>query len=73
MHHDVRSGNLQAIRERSGYVLLLERVTFYSLLLTFWPLVPPSSLKSLVKAELCPSGVESDQERVSSEECTLNL
>uniref|UniRef100_A0A8C0NKY5 Uncharacterized protein n=1 Tax=Canis lupus familiaris TaxID=9615 RepID=A0A8C0NKY5_CANLF len=42
MHHDVRSESLQAIRDRSRYVLLLETVTFYSLLLTFWPLVPPN-------------------------------
>lgn len=49
-------------------------VAFYSLLLIFWCLPPtptPSIWKSLVKAELCPSGVETGQERVSNEECTL--
>lgn len=49
-------------------MLLLEGVPFYAARLDFWPLVPPGTLKSLVKAELCPSGVESDQERVSGED-----
>lgn len=53
---------------RSKSVLLLEGVAFYSLLLNFWPFVPPNPLKSLVKAELCPSGVESGQEMVSKED-----
>lgn len=44
-------------------------VAFYSLRLIFWHLVPCSTWKSLVKPELCPSGVETGQERVSNEEC----
>uniref|UniRef100_A0A452Q9H7 Uncharacterized protein n=1 Tax=Ursus americanus TaxID=9643 RepID=A0A452Q9H7_URSAM len=56
MHHDVRSGSLQALRERSRCVLLQEAVPFYPLLLTFWALVPPSSLKSLVRLSCVPQG-----------------
>ena len=72
MHHDVRSESLGRSQKCQKQVcLLLEGVAFYSLLLTLWPLVPLSTWKSLVKAELCPLGVESDQKRVSSEDCAL--